>query len=119
MVEIMLCMHKYVPTISKTIHLEVARETDTQARADYFHTVLFGGVMTSLRWPGHVVLRISPFMAAAGTLFVCEDWHARVVLQSVSHLMSYFTHLSVDSCRVYGKTCTTLIPVEMVALWCN
>ena len=91
MVEIMLYMHKYVPTISKTIHLEVEGETDTQARADYFHTVLFGGdQLTVARARCAQNIRENSLYGTEqllGLLPVCEDWHARVVLQSVSRLM--------------------------------
>ena len=43
MVDIMLHMHKYMPTVSTTVNLEVEGEADMQARANYFHLIPFGG----------------------------------------------------------------------------
>ena len=124
MVEIMLHMHKYVPTISKTIHLAVEGETDTQVRADYFHTVLFGGdQLTVARARGAQNIRENSLYETEqllGLLPVCEDWHARAgspICKSINvKCRIYFTHLSANNFRLYGSACTTLIPVEMVAL---
>ena len=93
MVDIMLHMHKYVPTLSTTVNLEVEGEADMQARADYFHPIPFGGdQLTVARARGAQNIRENSLYGMEqlqGLLPVCKDWHARVVLLSVLLMFTY------------------------------
>ena len=88
MVDIMTEAQKYVPTISKLLQIEVAGESTVTVKADHFHNILFGGdQLTVARARGAQHVRensVDGVGRLEGLVPVCEDWHARVTLQSVS-----------------------------------
>lgn len=90
MVEIMSHMQEYVPTLSKMLDLEVTGESSIRVKADHFHNILLGGdQLTVARARGAQHVRensVDGVGRLEGLVPVCEDWHARVVLLSVSDL---------------------------------
>ena len=90
MVEIMTEAQKYVPTISQAVDVEVAGESTVTVKADHFHNILFGGdQLTVARAHGAQNVRensVDGIGRLEGLIPVCEDWHARVTLLSVSLL---------------------------------
>lgn len=92
MVEIMSHIQEYVPTVSKMLELEVTGESNITVKADNFHNILFGGdQLTVARAHGAQHVRensVDGVGQLEGLVPVCEDWHARVVLLSVSQLQT-------------------------------
>ena len=90
MVDIMPEAQKYVPTISKLLEIEVhvSVGSTVTAKADHFHNILFGGdQLTVARARGAQHARENSVDGVGrldGLVPVCEDWHARVVLRTIS-----------------------------------
>ena len=99
MVDIMTEKHNYVPTITQTLDVEVAGESTVTVKADHFHNILFGGdQLTVARSRGAQHIRINSVDGIGrleGLIPVCEDWHVRVTLLSVS-LLAIVISLSVS-----------------------
>ena len=94
MVEIMTEVQRYVPTISQSVDVEVAGESTVTVKADHFHNILFGGdQLTVARARGAQHVRensIDGIGRLEGLIPVCEDWHARVTLLSVSLILLFY-----------------------------
>ena len=96
MVEIMTEVQKYVriPAISQSVDVEVAGESTVTVKADHFHNILFGGdQLTVARARGAQHVRenfIDGIGRLEGLIPVCEDWHARVTLLSVSLILLFY-----------------------------
>ena len=88
MVEIITEMHTYVPTISQHVQLDVEGESPVTVKCDHFQNVLLGGdQLTLARARGAQCVRENSTDGSGrleGLVLVCEDWHARVTLLSVS-----------------------------------
>lgn len=89
MVEIMLHTQQYVPTLSKMLEVEVPGDSNVTVKVDHFHNILFGGdQLTVARARGAQRIRENSTDGTGrleGLVPVCEDWHARVALVSVSN----------------------------------
>ena len=116
MVDIMSEAQRYVPTISKLLEIEVSEGSTVTAKADHFHNVLFGGdQLTVARARGAQHVRKNSVDGVGrldGLVPVCEDWHARVVLLSVSHFfwiplcLLHILGVVFTISRQYGRDCT-------------
>ena len=89
MIAIMEHLHKYVPTETKTIEVNLPQTGDKiDVTKTDFHTILFGGdQLTSKRARGSQMIRSNSITSTeqiTGLLPCTEDWHARLCLLEVS-----------------------------------
>ena len=91
MIQILSCLHKYVPTIEESneeIYVPSRRELASMPR-EILHKTLFGGdQLTVARMRGAQAAKtnsITPTGRMEGFEPVIEDWHTKVVLIEVSY----------------------------------
>ena len=92
MIDILEHLHQYVPTTTGTVELPLpdTGEKMTIPETD-FHTLVFGGdQLTAKRARGGQAIRCNSVKEEhklLGILPAAEDWHAKVVLLSVSEAL--------------------------------
>ena len=98
MVEIMAELHKYVPMQSKTLsYHEDDEETGARYEQQSLHRLLLGGdQLTCARARSAQRCRMNSECdsdALLGFIPCCEDWHAKVVLLTVSVCMRVYVYV--------------------------
>ena len=89
MIYIMEHLHKYVPTSTETVQIDLPKSNDKiDLTKTSFHTLLFGGdQLTAKRARGSQMIRSNSINSSEqinGLLPIPEDWHARLCLLEVS-----------------------------------
>ena len=100
MISILEELHKYVPKITTTTQVKVIQNDETEEEStiyeDNVHRILLGGdQLTAARVRGAQRIRSNSERTLHKlTAFeaVCEDWHAKGIILSVSECIHYSKH---------------------------
>ena len=95
MIEILTVLHKYVPLVQKECQVSVGEDTDMVSEAAIPNIFLEGDQLSQAR--ARTALKIkhngeNPSTRLEGLIPVVEDWHAKLTLFEVGHVILLVTN---------------------------
>ena len=95
MIDVMVDLHKYVPTRSSTSSITLNGNQHIVTKEEIYPICLGGDQMSVARYRGSSVIRrnsTTPTKRLEGFFAVCEDWHTEVtLLKALKHIYIWDT----------------------------